>query len=204
MFKHLTLAAAAAALLAPGAASAASKNSNLTVRLTVNPIILLFVTDNTMEMTANDINAANLDATGKTRADGRAQFFVASNTGYDISLAPANTWTVGGDEKVRFDGVSDSNNYIAGELFLDTDVSTDAATPGNTDIVGWSNVNGNVAHNQPTRGVRRYGVGAIFDPQTWSGNSAEDLADGDLPAGAASIVPPDVYQSVVTVTVTNS
>jgi len=81
MIKHLTLAAAAVALMAPGAASAASKNNTLTVSLNVQPIILLFVSDNTMEMTANDINADNLDATGKTRAEGRAQFFVASNTG---------------------------------------------------------------------------------------------------------------------------
>ena len=204
MIKHLTLAAAAAALMAPGAASAApsSKNNTLTVSLNVQPIILLFVSDNTMEMTANDINADNLDATGKTRAEGRAQFFVASNTGYDIALT-APTWEpTTDDNKVKFVGVDEPTNYIAGELFLDTDVSTDAPTNGNTDIEGWSSANGNVAFNEGTRGVRRYGVGAIFDPQTWNGNSAEDL-DG-APAGAASIAPPDVYSQTVTVTVTTS
>ncbi|MCH2131635.1 MAG: hypothetical protein MK179_21050 [Pirellulaceae bacterium] len=202
MIKHLPLAAAAVALMAPGAASAASKNNTLTVSLNVQPIILLFVSDNTMEMTANDINADNLDATGKTRAEGRAQFFVASNTGYDIALT-APTWepTVG-DNQVQFVGVNDNSNYIAGELFLDTDVSADAPTPGNTDIQGWSSANGNVAFNEGSRGVRRYGVGAIFDPQTWNGNSAEDLAGA--PAGAASIAPPDVYSQTVTVTVTTS
>ena len=204
MIKHLTFAAAAVALMAPGAASAASKNNTLTVSLNVQPIILLFVHDNTMAMTANDINADNLDATGKTRAAGRAQFFVASNTGYDIALT-APTWEPTANvNQVKFVGVSDSSNYIAGELFLDTDVSADAPTAGNTDIQGWSSVNGNVAFNEGTRGVRRYGVGAIFDPQTWSGNSSDDLADADLPAGAASIAPPDVYSQTVTVTVTTS
>ena len=202
MIKHLPLAAAAVALMAPGAASAASKNNTLTVSLIVQPIILLFVSDNTMEMTANDINADNLDATGKTRAEGRAQFFVASNTGYDIALT-APTWEpTAGDNQVRFVGVNDDSNYIAGELFLDTDVSADAPTPGNTDIQGWSSANGNVSFNEASRGVRRYGVGAIFDPQTWNGNSAEDLAGA--PAGAASIAPPDVYSQTVTVTVTTS
>lgn len=202
MIKHLPLAAAAVALMAPGAASAASKNNTLTVSLNVQPIILLFVSDNTMEMTANDINADNLDATGKTRAEGRAQFFVASNTGYDIALT-APTWEpTAGDNQVQFVGVTDDSNYIAGELFLDTDMSTDAATPGNTDIQGWSSADGNVTFNESTRGVRRYGVGAIFDPQTWNGNSAEDLAGA--PAGAASIAPPDVYSQTVTVTVTTS
>ena len=202
MIKHLPLAAAAVALMAPGAASAASKNNTLTVSLIVQPIILLFVSDNTMEMTANDINADNLDATGKTRAEGRAQFFVASNTGYDIALT-APTWEpTAGDNQVQFVGVNDDSNYIAGELFLDTDVSADAPTPGNTDIQGWSSANGNVSFNEASRGVRRYGVGAIFDPQTWNGNSAEDLAGA--PGGAASIAPPDVYSQTVTVTVTTS
>ena len=202
MIKHLTLAAAAVALMAPGAASAASKNNTLTVSLEVQPIILLFVSDNTMAMTANDINADNLDATGKTRAEGRAQFFVESNTGYDIALT-APTWEpTTGDNQVQFVGVNDNTNYIAGELFLDTDMTTDAPKEGNTDIKGWSSDTGNVAYIKDDRGVHRYGVGAIFDPQTWNGNSAEDLAGA--PAGAASIAPPDVYSQTVTVTVTTS
>lgn len=199
--KKLTAAALTAAMLVPGAASAATKTGNLTVQLTVNPIILLFVTDNTMAMTANDINVDNLDATGKTRAEGRAQFFVAANTGYNINLAPDATWGAEDEKKVKFVGTSDSDNYIAGTLFLDTDISTDDRTTGDTDIVGWDATDGDVSHSNPNRGVRRYGVGAIFDPQDWSGNSSDDLAGA--PAGALSIAPPDVYASTVTVTVSN-
>ncbi len=199
--KKFTAAALTAAMLVPGAASAASKDSTLTVRLTVNPIILLFVTDNTMEMTANDITVDNLDSTGKTRAEGRAQFFVAANTGYSINVAPDETWGAEDAEKVKFVGTDDSDNYIAGTLFLDTDISSDDRTDGDSDIVGWDATEGHVAHSNPNRGVRRYGVGAIFDPQDWSGNADDDLAGA--PAGALSIAPPDVYSSTVTVTVSN-
>jgi hypothetical protein len=199
--KKFTAAALTAAMMVPGAASAASKSDTLTVRLTVSPIILLFVTDNTMEMTANDINVDNLDATGKTRAAGRAQFFVAANTGYSINLAPEATWGDAEAKKVMFVGTDDSDNYIAGTLFLDTDISSDDRTDGDTDIVDWDATDGDVSHSNPNRGVRRYGVGAIFDPQDWSGNGDDDLVGA--PDGALSIAPPDVYATTVTVTVSN-
>jgi hypothetical protein len=199
--KKFTAAALTAAMMLPGAASAASKSSTMTVRLTVSPIILLFVTDNTMEMTANDINEDNLDATGKTRAEGRAQFFVAANTGYSINLAPDETWGAADAEKVKFVGTATPANYIAGELFLDTDISSDARTAGDADIIGWDATDGDVSHSNASRGVRRYGVGAVFNPQDWSGNGTDDLAGA--PAGSLSIAPPDVYSTTVTVTVSN-
>ena len=225
-----TAVALVAAQMLPGAASAASQDSSLTVRLTVNPMILLFVTDNTMDMTASDITVANLDGTGLSRPEGRAEFFVAANTGYSVTLAPDELWGTSGNAKVKFIGTSDNDNYIAGALFLDTDMSSDARTSGDTDIVAWDPtggvtprrgrggrggrggiisggaivggpVVGNVAYSHPSRGVHRYGVGAIFDPQDWSGSRADDLRGA--PAGAQSIAPPDVYATTVTVTVSS-
>ncbi|MFT5346347.1 MAG: hypothetical protein ACI9KS_000313 [Sulfitobacter sp.] len=225
-------AALGVAMMLPSAALAAGKDNPLIVRLTVNPMILLFVTDNTMDMTANDITEANLDGTGLSRPDGRAEFFVAANTGYNITLAPDEVWGVTGTAKVKFVGMSDNSNYIAGELFLDTDMSSDARMAGDTDIVSWDPtggvvrrgrgrggrgggrgginsggaivggpVAGNVAHSNASRGVHRYGVGAIFDPQDWSGRMADNLSGS--PSAAQSIAPPDVYATTVTVTVSN-
>jgi len=45
-----------------------------------------------------------------------------------------------------------------------------------TDIVDWNPVSATVSHLEPTRGVRRYGVGAIFNPTDWSGAADDNLA----------------------------
>lgn len=221
------------------APSAMADGGALNIRLAVAPIIQLYVTDNVLEMAADDITAEILDSTGLGRSEGRAEFFVAANTGYNIYLSPEETWGPFGAAKVKFVGQSNSSNYIAGQLFLDTDMSSDARTGGDTDIVGWdptAGLNafstffwrnfpdrrwlgfarflwvisggtvigpndgiGNVSYTQPTSGLHRYGVGAIFDPQDWSGSQRDDL-DG-APEGAESIAPPDVYSTTVTVTV---
>lgn len=232
--------ALATTLLGSGTVAAAEANETLTLRMAINPVILLVVTDYTLDMTAGDITVEDLDSTGLTRTEGRSEFYLAANTGYDITLAPEETWGAYGEAKVKFVGVGNSNNYIAGQLFLDTDMSTDARTLGDEDIVGWDSTaglsawetylrtldsgswigfarflwilsggtligpndgTGNVTYTNPNRGVRRYGVGAIFDPQDWNGNAAEDLSGA--PDGAASIAPPDVYSTTVTVTVSN-
>lgn len=199
----------AAALLATAmipaastASSAASKNEDLDVKMTVNPMVLLFVTDSTLEMSASDISASELDATGQTVADGRAQFWVVSNTTYDITLEPAATWGDADALQVKFVGTTDPTAYIGGALFLDTDVSTDTPTEDGSDIETWNGTDGNVTFSASSRGVTRYGVGAIFDPQTWSGNADEDAAGA--PSGAASIAPLDVYSTTVTVTVSSN
>lgn len=225
--KFLAAAALSATVMLRAAAVAAGADDTLTVRLTVSPMILLYVTNNTMDMTASDIAVANLDSTGLSRPEGRAEFFVAANTGDSVTLAPDELWGTSGSAKVKFIGTSDNDNYIADALFLDTDMSSDARTSGDTDIVAWDPtggvaprrgrggrggiisggaivggpVAGNVAYSHPSRGVHRYGVGAIFDPQDWSGSRADDLQGA--PAGARSIAPPDVYATTVTVTVSS-
>lgn len=216
--KFLAATALSAFALLPAVVFAADADDTLTLRLTVNPMILLYVTDNTMEMTANDISVDNLDSTGLARPEGRAEFFVAANTGYSITLVPDAVWGRRGSAKVKFVGTANRRNHIAGTLFLDTDMTTDARLPGDTDIVPWDPtggvsggivtgsrprgpVAGNVSYSTPTRGVRRYGVGAIFDPQDWNRQRRDDLPGA--PTEAGSIAPPDVYATTVTVTVSN-
>lgn len=238
----ITPAIFAATSLWVSASSAVADDGTLNIKLAVAPIIQLYLTDNVLEMAADDITAEILDSTGLSRSEGRAEFFVAANTGYNIYLTPAETWGPFGAAKVKFVGQSDSSNYIAGQLFLDTDMSSDARTGGDTDIVGWdptAGLNafstffwrnfpdtrwlgfarflwvisggtvigpndgiGNVSYTQPLSGLHHYGVGAIFDPQDWSGSQRDDL-DG-APEGAESIAPPDVYSTTVTVTVSTA
>ena len=74
------------------APSAMADGGALNIRLAVAPIIQLYVTDNVLEMAADDITAEILDSTGLGRSEGRAEFFVAANTGYNIYLSPEETW----------------------------------------------------------------------------------------------------------------
>jgi len=199
--KLLTSTALVAVMALPMSAAAVTKESTLTVKLTVNPIIMLFVEDSDLSMTASDITTAQLDGRGQTVSDGRAQFFVAANTGYDLVLRPDEIWGPSGAYKVKFTEEEDDDIYLAGTLFLDTDISNDDRQTDDTDIVDWNPVSATVSHLEPTRGVRRYGVGAIFNPTDWSGAADETLAGA--PEGAVSIAPPGNYSSVVTITVTD-
>ncbi len=90
--KLLTSTALAAVIALPMSAAAATREQSLTVTLTVNPIILLFVEDTDLSMTASDITTAQLDGRGQSVSDGRAEFFVAANTGYDLIMTPDQTW----------------------------------------------------------------------------------------------------------------
>ena len=196
--KTLTGAALAAAMMIPGAVQAASIDRDVTVRLVVNPILLMFVTQDTVEMTADDLTDDSLDGSKAGVTDNRAVFWVVSNDGYDIEVAPAATWGGPSTQKVRFEDTTDSSVYIAGELFLDRNV--DSGTNDASEIVSWDASMGKVSHSETTRGIRKYGVGAIFDPTDWSGAAA--LPAG-APAGAADIAPAATYSSTVTVTVSN-
>lgn len=200
--KFLTSTALAAVIALPMSAAAATREQSLTVTLTVNPIILLFVEDTDLSMTASDITTAQLDGRGQSVSDGRAEFFVAANTGYDLRLTPEDTWFRNGEFVVKFtetNHVDNSNElFLAGTLFLDTDITNDDRQD-DIDIVDWNSAAGHVWHDEPTRGVRRYGVGAIFDPTDWSGASDENVTGA--PDGAVSIAPPGSYSSVVTITV---
>jgi hypothetical protein len=199
--KLLTSTALAAVIALPMSAAAATKEQSLTVTLTVNPIILLFVEDTDLSMTASDITTAQLDGRGQSVSDGRAEFFVAANTGYDLIMTPDQTWGNPGAKKVKFVEEDDNELYLAGTLFLDTDISNDDRITGDTDIVTWNALAGLVSHTELTRGVRRYGVGAIFDPTDWSGAADDTLAGA--PSGAVSIAPPGSYSSIVTITVSD-
>lgn len=200
--KLLTSTAVVASLALPMSAIAATKTETLTVTLTVNPIILLLVEDSDLTTTATDLTTAQLDGREQSVADGRAEFFVAANTGYDLMMTPDETWGDPGEKKVKFIEVNDSDLYLAGTLFLDTDISTDVRADNDEDLVQWNALAGHVYHSEPNRGVRRYGVGAIFDPTDWSGADGEALAGA--PDGAVSIAPVGTYSSVVTITVSDN
>ena len=197
--KLLTSLSLAAVVAFPLGASASSKNETLTISLTVNPIILLFLTESDLTMSATDLTSAQLDGRGQSVSDGRAEFYVAANTGYDILLSADETWGDPGDKKVKFVEANDNSLYLAGELFLDTDISSDTRTAGDTDIIAWNKLAGFVMHSSPDRGLHRYGVGAIFDPTDWSGAAADALPGA--PEEAVSIAPSGTYSSVATITV---
>ncbi len=197
--KLLASTALAVGLALPMSATAAPQSENLTVTLTVNPIILLVMEDTDLTTTASDLTTAQLDGRTQSVADGRAEFFVAANTGYDLLMTPDETWGDPGEKKVKFVEQSDSDLYLAGTLFLDTDISNDDRADNDEDLVEWNALGGFVFHSEPNRGVRRYGVGAIFDPTDWSG--ADDEALAGAPEGAVSIAPVGTYSSVVTITV---
>ncbi|MBY6117441.1 hypothetical protein KUW09_24775 [Mameliella alba] len=202
---RICCALAAAIITAPFAifpAQAAQKTAELNVKLKVNPMVMLFVTDSDMTMEAADLSSSQLDSTDAKVSEGRAQFWVVANTSYDITLEPEETWKPAKDLEVKFVGQADAKNYIGGQIFLDTDLSKEQTLQDGTDIISWDPKNGNVSHSSSARGVTRYGVGAIFDPQLWSGAVSED--DKDAPKGAQSIAPPDVYATTVTVTVTSN
>ena len=181
--KSITGAALAAAMLIPGAVQAASIDRNVTVKLRVNPILLVIVTDNDSEHTANDL-------TSLTSTD-LAQFWVISNAGYDVSAAPEFTDGAAGSLKAKFIQDADPTISLNGELFIEKSGGA---------VESWNATTGTVAFTEATRGIRRYGVGADFDPTDWSG--AAPLPAG-APAGAADIAPEGDYTSNVTITVSN-
>jgi hypothetical protein len=199
---RMIVAATLAAAFVTGPALGASKDEDVTVKLKVNPMVQLRVTDSTLDMEASDITEEDLDATGKTVAAGRATFWVTANTTYDINLAPEETWGDAGDLQVKFVGTDDPDVYIGGTLFLDTDISSDDPSEDGSDIEDWDGDNGDVSYSASSRGVARYGIGAIFNPQKWSGNGDED--DGNAPSGMESIAPPDDYVATVTITVSSN
>lgn len=202
--KQYLVAAAAVAVLSPQIANATSATKSVTISLTVNPIILLHVSDNDLVMDTTDMGADYLvDSTNMTRAEGRAEFWVSTNTAFQVSLSSSNVFGGAGDWKIRFDAQSPENAgvYIGGTVFLDTDMTSDTAQPGNSDIVDWDPSSASVNYTNANRGVYRYGIGAIFDPSDWSGANPSDVVQ---PGGIKSIAPPDTYTSQVTITVSQN
>ena len=222
--KYLTSAAVAAALIIPGGALAATKNSTVTLKLQVNPIIMLFVTDDenddgtsgagaTQQVSVTDQSGTTLnndlgtgeDGTNAANDDFRAEFWVVSNTIFDISIEPevaGDIYTEGTTKYTKFFGEGTGTNWLAGELFLDKDLSD----PG-TDTTTADADDAQVDEQDEARGIRKYGVGAIFDITKWgdaSGLNTERTGVATDPNGGETFAPDDTYTQDVVVRVTNS
>lgn len=203
MTKNLLKAAVVTAVIAPGAAFAGSVDNTVTVSLQVEPMILLHVSQNNLVMNTTNLTQEELDSTyNDTPGTGRAEFWVSSNTEFKVALdVPASDkWSIDNEEKIKFFGSALNNNtdaYIAGTVFLDTDMSIPQTSSNGLDIQPWTG-NG-IEVQQNVLGVHRYGIGAIFDPQTWHKPGKPD--ETGLPNGVKSIAPADTYSNDIVITV---
>ena len=193
MLKKLTAGVAALAFVGM-AAPAMAESGTITVSVTVGTIVDLTITDNTAGLSSSITTAADNTGSASGEVGG---FQVQANNTYDVSIAPTSTWNANGLDNtlgtlVKFTGVTDTTQYMGGELFI---VSGGTTT-------SWTNSGagaGTVGLTSQAAGTKSWTLGAVFQPQ-YAGDD-----DNDSGAGTAGfIAPAQDYTTTATVTVSAS
>ena len=193
MFKKLTLGVSALALVGL-TAPALAESDTITVSVTVGTIVDLTVTDATAALSSSITTATDATADGASEV---GAFKVQANDSYSLSIAPTSTWTPTNIDSalgtlVKFTGVTDTTQYMGGELFITSGGTTTDWTSSGTGA-------GTVGIGSNSAGTKSWTLGAIFQPQY--------AGDDDTDSGAGTdgfIAPAQDYTTTATVTVTAS
>jgi len=194
---------AALATLASAASVVAHNPDTETVdvEIEVQEYIILSIGESSLSWdvgSLDDSEASTLEGTNTATA--RATFNVEANADYYLTVTVTNTWNpsnllpTGATSNVyaRLEA-SGSNDFIAGTVFLDDDVSTVQSSGDFTGITFWDLTNGQVQTSAYGREKRQWGLGATFIVQ-YVGNSSN-------PSGVSGkIALEDTYSTTATIT----
>ncbi len=169
MFKKSMVALLAMALFAAPAMAADPVNDS--GELPVNVTVASFVELDIPTGAALDVTVDSSKSVDLAQNPQRAEFSVVSNVPYAMEITSSNgtfapNWVNATYNQVKFVNTEDSNVFMGGSLFLDTDLGLPPHTNGDYDngLVRWNGANGNISATNLPAGAKTYGLGGEFNP----------------------------------------